>query len=180
MKSLFIFADTCTTCYSLYQLKETGMKSNLLPNKFKGIGMILFVPFFIICLWALISGELEFDFLKWPCLSLFSSEIGSSDFKFFSIGVTDPVNEIGMAGLLISLCLIALSREKDEDEMTGLIRMQSFVWSFWATAIILGFGIIFLYGVSFLYFSFVAIFLEFMLFIAKFNLEMHKARRDAR
>lgn len=152
----------------------------LLPNKFKRVGLIMFVPFSIICLWTLLSGELEFDFLHWPCVSMFHSEIGTDKVPLLSIGTTDPINEIGMLGLLVSLCFIALSKEKDEDEMTGLIRMKSFVWSFWVTAIIFALGVIFLYDVSFLCFSFAAVFLVFLLFIVKFNIEMCKVRREGK
>lgn len=85
-----------------------------------------------------------------------------------------------MFGLLISLCFTALSKEKDEDEMTGLIRMQSFVWSFWVTAAVLAFGIIFIYNIAFMLFSFAAIFVGFILYIIKFNLAMHAIRRDGK
>ena len=82
-----------------------------------------------------------------------------------------------MFGLLISICFTALSKEKDEDEMTGLIRMQSFVWSFWVTAAVLAFGIIFIYDIAFMLFSFAAIFVVFILYIIKFNLAMRAIRR---
>lgn len=154
------------------------MKTLLLPYGFKTIGLIMFIPFCAICLWTLISGELEFSYLKWPCISFFASELFSEDFSLFTIGVTDPINEIGMLGLLVSLCFIALSKEKDEDEMTELIRMKSFVWSFWITAIVLALGVIFTFDTSFLCFAFVAIFLEFLVFIIIFNVEMSKIRRE--
>lgn len=85
-----------------------------------------------------------------------------------------------MFGLLISLCFTALSKEKDEDEMTGLIRMQSFVWSFWVTAAVLAFGIIFIYDIAFMIFSFAAIFVVFILYIIKFNLAMRAIRREGK
>ena len=44
----------------------------------------------------------------------------------------------------------------------------------------LAFGIIFIYGVTFIEFSFVAVFLVFILYIVKFNLTMHKVRRCGR
>ena len=154
--------------------------SFLLPNKFKTVGLVMLIPFSLNCLWILVSGELEFNYLHWPCISLFNSGIGSDKVTLFAIGTTDPLNEIGMLGLLVSLCFIALSREKDEDEMTGLIRMKSFVWSLWMTAIIFALGVVFLYGASFLYFSFAAIFLVFLMFIMKFNIEMCKVRRESK
>ena len=85
-----------------------------------------------------------------------------------------------MFGLLISLCFTALSKEKDEDEMTGLIRMQSFVWSFWVTASVLAFGIIFIYNIAFMLFSFAAVYVVFLLYIVKFNLAMRSIRREGK
>lgn len=170
---MLIFAGELIT-----SLMETG--SFLLPNKFKTLGFVMLIPFGLICLWALVSGELEFSYLRWPCISMFNSGLNSDTVSLFSIDTTDPINEIGMLGLLVSVCFIALSREKDEDEMTGLIRMNSFVWSFWVTAVIFALGVIFLYDVTFMCFSFAAIFIVFLLFIVKFNIEMFKVRRDGR
>lgn len=156
------------------------MKSYLLPYKFKRIGMWMFIPFCVICLWVLLSGELEFEYLKWPCISLCFMNIFDDKCQWLSIQYTDPTNEIGMLGLLVSMCFIALSKEKDEDEMTGQIRMQSFVWSFWVSAAILAFCILFVYGILFVEFTFAAIFLVFLIYILKFNASMHAVRRNVK
>lgn len=128
------------------------MKTYLLPNKFKTIGICMLVPFAVFCT-LILFGIIDFD-MEW-------------------------IDEAAMLGLLVSCCFVALSKEKDEDEMTGQIRMRSFVWSFWGTAIILALGIIFIHGFNFLYFAFSALFLIFILFIVKFNLEMYKVRRES-
>lgn len=153
------------------------VQNYLLPYGYKKAGMWMFIPFCAICLWCLFSGELEFNNLNCPCISLFSSNLGADEVKLFSIDTTDPINEIGMLGFLVSLCFIALSKEKDEDEMTSNIRMQSFVWSLWATAAVIAFGILFLYDVAFLTFSFAAIYFAFIIYILKFNFTMRKIRR---
>lgn len=155
------------------------MKKNyLLPYKFKKIGMALFLPFLTVCLWLLFAQDgLEFDYFQIPVLAVWLDDLGNSS-GFFEMTKTDPINEIGMLGLLVSLCFMALSKEKDEDEMTGQVRMQSFVWSFWVTSAILLLGILFLYDFAFLYFAFVAIFLVFILYILKFNLAMIAIRRE--
>ena len=137
-------------------LKQNVMKNYLLPNKFKKIGAGMFVPFAVLCILIL------FDVLD------------------YNEATTDFLDEFAMLGLLVSLCFMSLSREKDEDEMTGLIRMRSFVWSFWATAIVLALGVVFIYGLAFLRFAFAAIFLIFVLFVVKFNAEMYKVRREGR
>lgn len=91
--------------------------------------------------------------------------------KWFCITKTDPVNEICMLGLLLSLVFIALVKEKDEDEMTAVVRMQSFVWSFWCTAFVEMFAVLFTYDRVFLYFAFTSVFVCFI-FIYRFNYEM--------
>ena len=95
-------------------------------------------------------------------------------------GTASLLTEVGMMGLLVSLCFIALSREKDEDEMTGQVRMQSFVWSLWFTSIALSLGILFVMGLSFMYFSFLAIYLYYIVYILKFNLTMRAIRREGK
>lgn len=152
-------------------------RSYLLPYVCKKVGMWMSVPFFALCLWLILSGELELDCFKLPALAVNVESLGEGHASWFKIVETDPVNEIAMLGLLVSLCLVALSKEKDEDEMTGAVRMRSFVWSFWVTAAVLAFGIVFFYDFSFLYFVFAAIYFVFMLYIVRFNWEMQAARR---
>lgn len=155
-------------------------RNYLLPHGFKIAGIWMFVPFFAACLWLLLSGELDCGRIKWPAFSISPNELMSEPTGWFDVIENDPVNEIAMLGLLVSLCFMALSKEKDEDEMTGHVRMQSFVWSFWVTAAVLAFGIIFIYGLAFMEFAFAAIFLVFMLYILKFNLAMRAIRRADR
>ena len=152
-------------------------KNYLLPHRFKTAGIIMFFPFCAACLWLLLSGVLDCSYINWPALCINPEDLADDPFRIIK---NDPINEIAMLGLLASLCFIALSREKDEDEMTGHIRMQSFVWSFWITAAVLAFGIIFIYGLAFMEFSFAAIFLVFVLYILKFNLTMRAVRRADR
>ena len=151
-------------------------KTYLLPCKFKRIGILMFIPFCALCLWCIISGELEFDYFHIPALAVCVEELFAKS-SFFEIVQNDPINEIAMLGLLVSLCFIALSKEQDEDEMTEQIRMGSFVWSLWITAAVLAFGILFFYQFSFLYFCFSAIYFVFLLYILKFNITMRKVRR---
>lgn len=157
-----------------------SQKSFLLPYKFKKVGMFMFIPTCAICLWCLFSGELEFNYMQWPCVSFCFQELFDDNTTWLAVSTTDPINEIGMLGLLVSMCFIALSKEKDEDEMTAQIRMRSFVFSFWAMAAIIAFSILFVYGIRFMEFAFVAVFLVFLIYIIKFNFAMRKTRREGR
>ena len=64
--------------------------------------------------------------------------------------------------------------------MTAYIRMQSFVWSTWTTSIVLAMGILFVYDLEFLTFMFLTMYLYLMLYIVKFNLAMHRERKEQR
>lgn len=155
-------------------------KNYLLPYRFKKIGTWMFIPSCAACLWLLLSGVLECELFNLPAIAVCPDGLMTGSDLWFSVVKNDPTNEISMLGLLVSLCFIALSKEKDEDEMTGHIRMQSFVWSFWVTAAVLAFGIIFIYGIPFVQFAFAAVFLVFILYILKFNLAMHSVRRTGK
>jgi len=130
----------------------------------------MFLPFSAICLC------LFFD-VKLPSIEIPWIAIGDD---LFYQGKADLLTEVGMIGLLVSLCFIALSREKDEDEMTAHIRMQSFVWSLWFTSAILAFGILFIMGLDFLSFALFAFYLYYIVYILKFNFTMRAIRRAGR
>ena len=152
------------------------MKKNyLLPHNFKLIGLIMLFPFLAACIWLLL-GPCEADWFTVNVPALFTLDIASTS-QWFGMTVTDPVNEVCMLGLLVSLVFIALSKEKDEDEMTAVVRMQSFVWSFWCTAILMLIAILFVYDLAFMYFAFASVFVCFIMYICKFNYEMIKIRR---
>jgi len=152
------------------------MKKNyLLPHNFKMIGLIMLFPFLAACIWILLGpGEADWVLVKVPALMTLDLKSTS---EWFGMTATDPVNEISMLGLLVSLVFIALSKEKDEDEMTAVVRMQSFVWSFWCTAILMLVAILFVYDLAFMYFAFASLFVCFIMYICKFNYEMIKIRR---
>ena len=144
-------------------------RNYLLPYVYKKIGMWMFLPFAALCLCILLEVKLPEIMVPWIALG---DEI-------FYTGQANLLTEAGMLGLLVSLCFIALSREKDEDEMTAHIRMQSFVWSLWFTSVILAFGILFIMGLNFLSFALIALYLYYLVYILKFNFTMRSIRRKA-
>lgn len=153
------------------------MKQNyLLPHKFKKAGTIMFLPFLAVCVWLLL-GPGECDYLKVPVFALFEDGYLFST-KSLTSTITDPINEIAMLGLLISIVFIALSKEKDEDEMVPVERQSAFIWSFWVTAALYSIGILFTFGMQFLNCTFAMPYVFFILYIIKFNLAMHKLRRE--
>ena len=151
-------------------------KSYLLPVGFKKAGLWMVMPFFVLNVLCLcgVMDDMNLSFLsaKMPALVDYSG--------WFTTNETNLIDEIAMLGLLASLVFIGLSREKDEDEMTAHIRMQSFVWSAWATSAIVALGILFVYDIEFVTFMLVAMYLYLTLYAIKFNLAMYRERKEQR
>ena len=160
----------------MYNLKKVNAmkKSYLLPVGFKKAGLWMVVPFLVLCVLCLCS-----DVLVNVCINATVPAVISHE-GWFCMTESSLIEEIAMLGLLASLVFIALSREQDEDEMTAHIRMQSFVWSTWATSVVLALGILFVYDLEFLTFMFLTMYLYLMLYIVKFNLAMHRERKEQR
>ena len=83
-------------------------RNYLLPYSYKKVGMWMFLPFAALCVCLFFSVNLPEIKVPWIA-------IGDD---FFYGGEANLISTLGMLGLLVSLCFIALSREKDEDEMT--------------------------------------------------------------
>ena len=153
---------------------NTMKKSYLLPIGFKKVGLWMALPFVVLCVLCLCgvmdNVNLSLLSVKMPALVDYSG--------WFTMNETNLIDEIAMFGLLVSLVFIGLSRERDEDEMTAHIRMQSFVWSAWATSAVIALGIFFVYDLEFVTFMFVAMYLYLMLYAAKFNLAMYRERKE--
>ncbi len=148
-------------------------QSYLLPNLFKKVGLCMVLPFTILCILCL-TGVMD-DVCIWMKMPALVSTTTES--RWFFITESCIIDELSMLGLLVSLVFIALSREHDEDEMTVAIRMQSFVWSVWATSLIIILGILLIYNFAFIYFLCVAMYLYLLLYIIKFNFAMCRERR---
>lgn len=148
-------------------------KSYLLPVGFKKVGLWMVAPFLVLCVLCL-CGTMDNVVISatMPALVDYSG--------WFTTNETNLIDEIAMFGLLVSLVFIGLSRERDEDEMTAHIRMQSFVWSAWATSVVIALGIFFVYDIEYVTFMFVSMYLYLMLYAVKFNLAMYRERKEQR
>ena len=162
-------------------------KDYLFPYRFKWIGWSLFLPFAL--LFFVVPAFFDFiddDLISFPTLMIIISELGNFDGGNVQNGLIagfqreGMFDEIRIVAMSLGLLFVAFAREKDEDEMTAHIRMQSFVWSLWFTSAILAFGILFIMGFDFLYFALVALYLYYLVYILKFNFTMRGIRRTGK
>jgi TctA family transporter len=109
-----------------------------------------------------------------------STTFETGENAWFTTASTDFQATIVPVILIIALLLIAFSKEKIEDEMIVKIREQSLVWAVIVNFIILIIGILLIYGVPYLHFLSLQIFLVLILFIAKFNFELSRLKKVTR
>jgi hypothetical protein len=118
------------------------MKSKLLlPHAYRMYGWVIFVPFLILGL-AHLYTDFSFAFLDFR-LPVYNGE------TFYTEG-SNLTDEIAALGLIISLMMIAFSKEKIEDEQISRLRLDSLQWSVYVNYLVLAFAIIFVHGMAFL------------------------------
>lgn len=150
------------------------MKANyLFPEIFRKIGWWLFVPFVVMGIYCLFGNGS--NIWQVPAFALYTDEpFGGGFFKWVQSGV---LINLSIIGLTLSLLFISFSKEKDEDECIEQIRVQSLVWSILVSNLLVILATLFIYGFAFMNFIFINMFTVLILFIIKYNWELHKFRR---
>jgi amino acid transporter len=157
----------------------------LFPHRCKAIGWIFFVPSAAMLLIFLLS---EFDFqpsfFDAKVLSLFPSEFSlpgvgePAKFKWAGVVSDNIFNELMCIVCIVSGIFIAFSREKNEDEFIGKLRLESLVWATYVSYAIQLFCVIFFYEMFYCYALMVNIFTLLLVFIVRFNLVLFKLKRQ--
>ncbi len=96
-------------------------------------------------------------------------------FDFSDNNFTDEVASLGM---IVSLLLIAFSKEKTEDEMIQFIRLESLHWAVYANYLVLALCIIFVYGGLFFHVMIWNMFTVLIIFIVRFKYLMFKYNKS--
>ncbi|HXS37900.1 MAG TPA: hypothetical protein VN721_14445 [Flavipsychrobacter sp.] len=135
-------------------------KSFLFPRFCRTIGLVL-LPIFV----ALFASNKEFSFLSTPIPKDTSHEV-----LFRNYNLTD---ECTMTGIIISLCLIAFSRLKKEDEYIRDTRLRSLQVSVLLNYLLLLILIWTVYGINFLFAVCENILTLLILFILIFNFNLY-------
>ncbi|MCD6091181.1 MAG: hypothetical protein J7J72_06750 [Bacteroidales bacterium] len=152
------------------------MKTNfLLPNRFKRIGWIIFIPVVILgLLWVIFEFEpTAFDI---KTIALFNEKFSDS-VQFFVIVENNIVDEIIGILIIVSAIFIAFSKEKTEDEFISKIRLESLVWATYVNYAILILALIFVYNMSFFWVMVFNMFTVLIFFIIRYNWALYKSRK---
>lgn len=138
-------------------------KQLLLPHGCRTIGYIVLVPFL-----ALGIAYMGWDFTL-PWLEYHSKPKGV--FDFVNTNFTD---ELASIGLIISLFLIAFSKEKIEDEAIQFFRLEALQWAVYANYLVLLLAVLFCYGGLFFTVMTINLFTVLIIFIARFRYVLYQ------
>jgi hypothetical protein len=148
------------------------MKMNyLFPYKYKKIAWVLLVLSIIGALSITIGTE-EPEFLD--------VKTGTHINVF---GIEKPTyeniaNEIVGVLLIISLILVAFTKEKEEDEYISKIRLESLVWATYVNFGLLVLAFIFIYGFAFFDVMLFNMFTLLIFFVIRFNIFKYKLKKQ--
>ena len=154
----------------------------LLPAKYKLWGWMIFIPFSIMGLFALLQ-NFEVQALDVEIPSLFQTDFifdqkakeSGSTFHMISDNLT---NEILGVMILLGCVLLTFSKEKDEDEFIAQKRLESLLWATFVNSILMFLCLILFYSFSFLNVMIFNLYSVFVLFIIHFNLGLRKGKRQ--
>lgn len=152
------------------------MKTNyLLPNRFKKIGWLIFIPVLILgLLWVIFEFEpAAFDI---KTVALFTDEY-LDNIQFMAITENNIVDEIIGVLIIISGIFIAFSKEKEEDEFISKIRLESLVWATYINYAILILALVFVYNMSFFWVMVFNMFTTLIFFIIRYNWALYQSRK---
>jgi len=153
------------------------MKLNyLFPSTYKKIGLIILIPSLIFGLITVIY-DLEPEILDLNVPAIFVNDIMGEE-KLMGLTNNNILNEICGTLLIISLILVAFSKEKQEDELIAKIRLESLVWATYLNYGILLFAMLFVYELSFLWVMIFNIFTILLFFIIRFNWQVMKLNKS--
>jgi hypothetical protein len=149
----------------------------LLPNKCKLIGWILLIPSSIIGL-LVIFKEFKFKFLEFRVFTISSGGTAPwSSTNFLNFEKENITGTITGVIFLVGALLVALAREKNEDEFISKKRLESLLWATIINYLILLFCFLFFYEFGFMYVMIFNMFTTLILFIIRFNYILYRASK---
>ena len=158
-------------------MKEIDSKGiYLLPNKFKIIGVLLFVVGIIITIIRFYFG-VKPDWLDIKVFAVYSSFLQT---KYFTFITNNILEELSGLILLVGLVFIAFSKEKTENEIIEQIRIRSFFYSVYSNILFTVFAFIFIFGLGFVYYLVLNMFVSLLLFIFIFRYNIYYYKKTKR
>ena len=137
----------------------------LLPNKFKKAGWIILLTGLIAAI-IVLAGSYEPSIFNVTVFSIFNEDADNGFSTLMKNNITDEI----LTGLIIiGGLLVGFSKEKEEDELIVMVRMNSLLWAVFINSVILLVASLFIYELSFVRVMMYNMFTVLLLFIGIFN-----------
>ncbi len=152
----------------------------LLPNKFKKIGWLIFIPVSLLgILWLIFEPlfESKLDLLEFNVFALVSGGI-LNDTYVFQVIENNILDEFIGVLFIISSIFIAFSKEKTEDEFIAMIRLESLVWATYINYGVLILALIFVYDIPFFWVLVFNMFTTLIFFIIRYNWALNNSKKS--
>lgn len=151
----------------------------LFPYRFKRIGWIILIPA------AIIGIMMWFDGFEGIPSYLLPEAFNycSADNQYYNLchgeTITRVLNNIALIGILIGTTLVCCSREKVEDEMIGIIRLNSLLAAFYANTTAVCLAALFIYDLTFLEVMLCELIALPVLFTVIFRIRLYMLKKDS-
>ena len=139
-------------------------KLYLLPHYCRSIGYVLLVSFLALGI-AYMGWGYELPWLQYDRMPR------GSGLDFSNNNFTD---EVACIGIIVSLILIAFSKEKIEDEAIQFFRLEALQWAVYANYLVLILSILLCYGVKFFIVMTYNMFTILIIFIIRFRFVLYQ------
>ena len=139
-------------------------KLHLLPHYCRSIGYVLLVSFLALGI-AYMGWGYELPWLQYDRMPR------GSGLDFSNNNFTD---EVACIGIIVSLILIAFSKEKIEDEAIQFFRLEALQWAVYANYLVLILSILLCYGVKFFIVMKYNMFTILIIFIIRFRFVLYQ------
>ena len=149
----------------------------LLPNQFKKIGWMLFIPSIIVGTYLLFS-DFNFDsHFQIKVFAFINDEI-LSDTKYFTFIENGILDEMLVVLIILGAILIGFSETENEDEFISKIRYESLVWATYLNFGLMLLSTLFIYGFPYFDVLIINIFAMLLFFIIRFHFMIYKLNKS--
>jgi len=148
----------------------------LLPNRFKLIGWLLFIPSFILG-FLVVAYDFEMDFFDFSVFAFVADETLGT-YSFMSMTEDNFLEEILGLIAIVGGLMVAFSKVKLEDEYIQTMRLNSLVWATYVNYAVLFISIAFVFGTYFFWVLLLNMFTLIIFFIARFEFKLFLHRKS--
>ena len=140
----------------------------LFPNVFRRVGWLIGI--LLLLLYLILYSKVGQNYYD-------SLQNWSNEKNWF--GYTETVTNVFIIGPVISLILVAFSREKQEDEMIQKLRLQALQWSVYANYLVLILCSLIFYWLDFLNVLIFNMYTVLVVFIIMFRWTLHRMNKES-